>query len=506
MKNPLHIIVGLVFVLLGTALVFGTHAQALSFLAGCLLVFVAFLGRTRRLQAQACELEALVERHARDLRAAKEQDFSASFMPEAELVPLGNPDTVLPTEAPLILVVEHHTDVREYVASILGRQYHIETALNGEEGLDKARQAQPDLIVSGVTMPRMDGTALCLAIKTDPQLNHIPFVLLTARATQRMKIEGLEMGADDYLAKPFHARELLACVKNLIQLRRQKKELKRLNESLERKVEQQVQVILHDRIEYEKKLLAAKEQAERVLQIKSSILDNMNHEFRTPVAAMQGYAQILSSEVQGELQEFARLIDQSGARLMRTLDAVHQLSRLETDDLNLNPAPLNLMQVAREAQQRFAPAAAQKGLSLRLDAPTGKRVGALLDASVVVRVLDYLVDNAVKFTEEGEVVLEVGQHADQVTLRLRDTGVGIDRAFLPHLFEAFTQESTGLTRSHDGIGIGLAIAKRLVELLNGSISVESEKGVGSVFTVRLPVAVLPPRQIPMRMTRRQRMS
>ena len=88
--------------------------------------------------------------------------------------------------------------------------------------------------------------------------------------------------------------------------------------------------------------------------------------------------------------------------------------------------------------------------------------------------------------------------------RLRDTGVGIDRVFLPHLFEAFTQESTGLTRSHDGIGIGLAIAKRLVELLNGSISVESEKGVGSVFTVRLPVAVLPPRQIPIRMTQRQR--
>lgn len=125
MKNPLHIIVGLVFMLLSTAL--GAHAQALS--SGCLLVFVAFLGRTRRLQAQARELEARVERYARDLRAAQEQDFSASFMPEAEWV--GSPDTALPAEAPLILVVEHHRDVREYVASILGRQYHIETALIG---------------------------------------------------------------------------------------------------------------------------------------------------------------------------------------------------------------------------------------------------------------------------------------------------------------------------------------------------------------------------------------
>ncbi len=507
MKNPLHIVVGLVFVLLGTALGFGAHAQALSFLAGCVLVFVAFQGHTRRLQARGRELEALVERHARDLRATQEQDFSASFRPEAALVPLGNPETVLPAEAPLILVVEDHTDVREYVASILGRQYHIETALNGEEGLDKARQAQPDLIVSGVTMPRMDGTALCLAVKSDPQLNHIPVVLLTARATQRMKIEGLEMGPDDYLSKPFHARELLARVKNLIQLRRQKKELKRLKEGLERKVEEQIQVILRDQIEYEKKLMAAKEQAERSLQIKTSVLDNMNHEFRTPVAAIQGYAQILSSEVDGELKEFASLIDQSGRRLMRTLDAVHQLSRLEADDLNLNPTPLNLVQAAWGAQQRFAPIATQKRLSLRLKTPSDERIEVLLDASAIERILDYLLDNAIKFTEEGEVVLEVGRQADRVTLCVRDTGVGIDQAFLPHLFEAFTQESTGLTRSHDGIGIGLTVAKRLVDLLDGSSKVESEKGRGTVFTVTLPAAASPPaRHIPAWMIRRKRAS
>ena len=435
--------------------------------------------------------------------ALTELAFSAlSFMPEP--APSDVPERAIPDEAPLILVVEDNADVREYVASILNRKYHIEMAEDGEDGLEKARQCQPDLIVSDVMMPKMDGTALCRAVKSDPTISHIPVVLMTARATQQMKIEGLEVGADDYLAKPFNARELLARAKNLIQIRRQKKELKRLNEGLERKVEEQVQVILRDRIAYEKKLLAAKEQAERSLQVKSSILDNMNHEFRTPVAAIQGYAQILSSEAEGELQEFADLIDQSGGRLMRTLDAVHQLSRLEADDLDLSPTPMDLRQVAREAQQRFASSAARKGLSLRLEASDDERIEALLDASAIERVLDYLLDNAIKFTEEGEVIIDVGRQGKQVALCVRDTGVGIGEAFLPHLFDAFTQESTGLTRSHDGIGIGLTVARRLVELLDGSIAVASEKGQGTSFTVMLPAALPPARQIPARMIRRKR--
>ena len=103
------------------------------------------------------------------------------------------------------------------------------------------------------------------------------------------------------------------------------------------------------------------------------------------------------------------------------------------------------------------------------------------------------------------MVLEVGRQADRVMLCVRDTGVGIDQAFLPHLFEAFTQESTGLTRSHGGIGIGLTVAKRLVDLLDGSITVESEKGRGTVFTVKLPASP-PARPIPARMIRRKRAS
>lgn len=462
------------------------------------------LGAAHLKQEELASMPADEETFEPELSPMAELAFSAlSFMPETGLASLGAPERALSAEAPLILVVEDNAEVRQYVASILSRTYRVETAQHGEEGLEKARQCQPDLIVSDVMMPRMDGTTLCRLLKSDPKLNSIPVVLMTARATQQMKIESLEVGADDYLSKPINARELMARAKNLIQLRQQKKELKLLNEYLERKVEKQVQVILCERMEYEEKLLAAKEQAEQSLQIKTTILDNMNHEFRTPVAAIQGYAQILSCEVDGELKEFARLIDQSGGRLMRTLEAVQQLSRLEADDLNLNATPLNLVQAASEAQQRFAPIAAQKRLSLRFKTPTEEQIEALLDASAIECILDYLLDNAIKFTEEGEVILEVGRQADRVTFSVRDTGVGIDQAFLPHLFEAFTQESTGLTRSHGGIGIGLTVAKRLVDLLDGSITVESEKGRGTVFTVKLPAS--PPAR-PTRMIRRKRAS
>ncbi len=429
--------------------------------------------------------------------AMAELAFSAlGFMPENEPLASNGHAPGPAADEPLVLVVEDNADVREYVASILGAHYRIATARDGQEGLERARELQPDLLISDVMMPRMDGNELCRAIKQDAHLDHIPVVLLTARATQEMKIEGLEVGADDYLAKPFNARELLARAHNLIQLRRQERELKFLNDDLEQQVARQVKTILEERQRYEQQLIQAKEQAETSLRLKSAILDNLNHEFRTPLTAIQGYAQILSKEVRTDLQEFTGHIGESGERLMKTLDAVHQLSRLEAENYHLDVAPLNVVEAAGAARRRFGQAAARKGLALRVETPDGEAIWARLDASALERILDYLLDNALKFTEAGEVVVAVRRHEDQVALSVRDTGIGIDAAFLPHLFEAFTQESTGLTRTHGGIGLGLTVARRLAALIGGSITVESTKGKGSVFTAHFPVADPPASDAP----------
>lgn len=124
------------------------------------------------------------------------------------------------TTAPVVLIVEDHADVRAYLRSHLVGTYRVEEAVNGVEGLDRARTLEPDLIISDVMMPEMDGYALCRAIKTDETLNHIPVILLTARASEESKVEGLETGADDYIYKPFRATELLTRAENLIEIRR----------------------------------------------------------------------------------------------------------------------------------------------------------------------------------------------------------------------------------------------------------------------------------------------
>lgn len=152
-----------------------------------------------------------------------------------------------PDHRELLLIVDDNQDVRDYVKGCLKESYRVEQAVDGEEALRKATTFQPDLIISDVMMPKMDGYELCRALRADARLNHIPVVLLTAKASEDMKVEGLEAGADDYLSKPFNAKELTARVRNLIRLRKQEKQLKNFNEELERKVKEQVTALLKSR-------------------------------------------------------------------------------------------------------------------------------------------------------------------------------------------------------------------------------------------------------------------
>ena len=211
----------------------------------------------------------------------------------------------------------------------------------------------------------------------------------------------------------------------------------------------------------------------------------MSHEIRTPLAGILGYAQVLSGEVGVQQQEFVDFIEQNGKRLMNTLNAILDLSRLEADDLPIERRPVNMVDAAQYVVALLMPLARDKGISLETTA-TAPEIVAQIDRAAVDRILNNLVGNAIKFTDEGGVRVEVDQAGDGVRVCVRDTGRGISEAFLPHLFDAFKQESDGLVRSHEGSGLGLAITQRLVELMNGRITVESTPGTGSLFTVWLP--------------------
>jgi PAS domain S-box-containing protein len=240
-----------------------------------------------------------------------------------------------------------------------------------------------------------------------------------------------------------------------------------------------------DRKRHERQLVEARERAEEMLRLKTDILNNMSHELRTPLTSILGFSETLTEDLDGELQEFAEIIHTSTRRLRKTLNSVLNMAQLEHGDPTLDPAPMTLADEVEEALSVLRPLAEEKGLTLRTHLPAAG-AQARLDEAAFHRILHNLVSNAVKFTEEGSVTLTVEADASEVHLRVSDTGVGISDDFLPHLFEQFRQQSRGLGRDFEGSGLGLAITKRLVDLQNGTIEVESEEGEGTTFTVSFP--------------------
>ncbi len=236
-------------------------------------------------------------------------------------------------------------------------------------------------------------------------------------------------------------------------------------------------------------LVQAKRQAEEVAALKSTFLANMSHEIRTPLTAILGFSDVLAEEVTDETQsEFVGLIARSGRRLMDTLNSVLDLARLEAGRGGLVEERVDLGDLAREAADMFGPAASEGGLEIRAEVEPGEHA-VTADEAAVVRVLHNLIGNAIKFTDEGRVTIEVRTDrsgSPRTLLLVRDTGIGVEEAFLPRIFGEFEQESTGAGRKYEGAGLGLALSRQLVERMGGVITVDSEKGVGTEFTVSFP--------------------
>ena len=230
----------------------------------------------------------------------------------------------------------------------------------------------------------------------------------------------------------------------------------------------------------------AREKAEDLLRLKTAFLNNMSHEIRTPLTGILGFAEILASEIDEPLKDFAHRIEKSGQRLLTTLNSVLDLAQLEGNSVTLHLEPLDLAEEIREIVFLLAPLAEEKGLTMEVVYPPDGVPDARLDRGCLHRILTNLVSNAIKFTPRGGVTISVSATADAVTVEVCDTGIGISPAFQPHLFDEFWQESTGQGRSHEGSGLGLAITKRLVELMQGRIAVESRQGEGTTFTVTFP--------------------
>ena len=230
----------------------------------------------------------------------------------------------------------------------------------------------------------------------------------------------------------------------------------------------------------------ARQRAEELLRLKTSFVNTMSHELRTPLAGIIGLADVLSEEVEGPHRELVGHIAQSGGRLMQTLSDVLTIARLDAGEAATKLARCDVAHEVRDVVAPLQARAAEKGLGLDLLLPP-EPLYTCTDVNGLRHVLGNLVGNAVKFTDVGHVT--IGAEAERGVLRLwvGDTGPGIREEALPHLFEPFRQGSEGLSRSHEGSGLGLAVAQRIAASLGGTVGVESRLGEGSTFTVTLPL-------------------
>lgn len=241
-----------------------------------------------------------------------------------------------------------------------------------------------------------------------------------------------------------------------------------------------------DQREYERNLIEARLRAEEVARLKSAIITNLSHEIRTPLANVLGFNEVLRDHVDEDGMQLLDVVAEGVERLLLTLTTVLDLAQLEGGEIELDVTETDVLGLVRRAVAHAEPGALRKDVEIRVN---GGRVNAVIDPVMTYEIVWHLVENAVKFTDEGCIDLTVSADSGDVSIEVRDTGIGISPEFLPRLFDEFEQESKGLGRDFEGNGLGLAIVKRLVNLTGARIAVESTQGEGTAFTVSFPNAV-----------------
>jgi PAS domain S-box-containing protein len=245
---------------------------------------------------------------------------------------------------------------------------------------------------------------------------------------------------------------------------------------------------------FEEELKRAKESAENANKAKSEFLANMSHEIRTPLNAILGFSEILMNKAENQQQKsFLGTILSSGKTLLALINDILDLSKIEAGRLDLRFSPLNIEEILHEFEQIFTQRVREKELDFIIEISPGLPRGLLMDGLRIRQILFNLVGNAVKFTSFGYVKISAYYNFESevekklnLILEVSDSGIGIQKNQQDVIFEAFRQQDGQSTRKYGGTGLGLAITKRLVERMNGVISVQSEIGKGSIFRVILP--------------------
>lgn len=387
-----------------------------------------------------------------------------------------------------ILIVDDALENVEILGSILS-DYKRSVALSGEKALEiAAGPNRPDLVLLDVMMPGMDGFTVCSKLKSNPGTKDIPVIFVTSMKEVSEKVKGFSLGAVDYITKPYQVEEIRSRIKTHLTISALRNKLTTLNHELEKKVK--------DRTE---ELLIAKNQAEESSRVKSHFLALMSHELRTPMAGILGFSDFLLEELKDEeSRELVKMINDSGRRLKSTLDSILNFSQIESQKIKANYSDFEIISKSKSLLEYHELNAKLKGLELSFGSES-EQLAVRLDEVMYEIIFNNLVSNAIKYTNEGNVRVEIksGKAGKEnvTSLIVSDTGIGIPPEKQEAIFEEFRQVDEGLRRNFEGVGLGLSLVKKYVELMGGQITVSSKVKEGSVFTIKFSDAQQPKSKI-----------
>ncbi len=411
-------------------------------------------------------------------------------------------------ESESILLVDDETSIRITLQRMLIKKgYSVDTAESGEIALKKCKNSHYDLVISDIMMEGMTGVELLQKITHLD--SEIAVILLTGFGTLETAVKALRLGAADYLQKPCDREELSLRAQKSLEKQNLKKKLKLQNEQLlkgqeelglalnnSQKAENELQKSheeLEDRVMARtEELYKAKARAEKSDHAKSEFLTHMSHELRTPLNAILGFAQLIeitSEEPLTQKQKSrVREIIKGGEHLLTLINEILDLARVESGQMSLSLENIELVEIIEEVLFLLTPLAIERNINISNQiSDAGQSAYVVADKTRLKQLLLNLISNAIKYNKDNGAVTLSSKINDNgmVSIDILDTGIGIPDDQLKLIFEPFKRVG-GISETTEGTGIGLAYSLKLLEIMNGKLSVESSLGKGSTFTVEIP--------------------
>lgn len=381
-----------------------------------------------------------------------------------------------------ILVVDDIQSNIEFVTDVLELEnLEIQAAKNGVDALQLSKEFLPDIILLDISMPGIDGYEVCKNLKSEPLTSEIPIIFLTARVQKDDIIKGFELGAVDYIIKPFNFNELISRVKTHLELKTKSEELKLLNQKLESVIEERTHELkqaYNDLKLANQNLLAANEKLARLDKAKTEFVLHINHELRTPLNGIQGYVDLLSESLTTEpTATYIQSIQLLTNRLIKVSELSLLFTELKTRENQIEINDVDLIGIFNNAIN--CEEITKKNILIEIENPHSELI-IQAEPKLLHTCLSIVIDNAIKYSPpNGIIEVAIKRNASKVEFILSDKGPGFSEKALEQLFSFFSADN--LTQHSYGFGIGLATAKIILDLFGGEISVANREPHGAII-------------------------